>query len=219
MEPVSGKAKHIPQPASFEFSDEHMVRAKQVIARYPEGRQQSAVMPLLTMAQNQCGGWLPKVAMDYVAHLLDMPQIKVYEVATFYSMYNLEPIGRHHIQVCTTTPCWLRGSDEIVKVCKNKLGINFGQTTEDGKFTMTEVECLGACANAPMIEVTSYDPYDDVYYEDLTAESVEQVLDALAKDERPDEGSVKGRRSSEPLEGPTSLANQRKVWEKEKKKA
>ncbi|MDP7546703.1 MAG: NAD(P)H-dependent oxidoreductase subunit E, partial [Alphaproteobacteria bacterium] len=133
------------QPDSFAFTPENLAAAKQLIAKYPPRRQASAVMPLLDLAQCQHRNWLPRAAMDAVAGMLDMPRIRVYEVATFYSMYNLAPVGEHLVQVCTTTPCWLRGSDDIVGACKAKLGIDFGETTADGKFTLTEVECLGAC--------------------------------------------------------------------------
>jgi NADH-quinone oxidoreductase subunit E len=188
------------QPQSFAFTDENMAQARTIIARYPELRQASAVMPLLDLAQRQSGGWLPRAAMDYVADLLDMPAIRVYEVATFYTMYNLAPVGEHHVQLCTTTPCWLRGSDGIVAACKQHLGIDFGETTADGKFTLNQVECLGACVNAPMMLV------NDDYYEDLTPENVLKVLEALARGERPKTGSQSGRHTSEPAGGRTTLA-------------
>jgi NADH-quinone oxidoreductase subunit E len=156
-------------------------------------------MPLLDLAQRQCEGWLPRAAMDHVAALLEMPRIRVYEVATFYTMYNLAPVGKHLVQVCTTTPCWLRGSDEVLGACARKLGIEPGQSTADGQFTLLEVECLGACVNAPMMAI------GDDYYEDLDAAGTEAVLEALAKGERPTTGPQKGRRSSEPSSGPTTL--------------
>lgn len=184
---------------SFEFTPENLELARRIIAKYPTGRQASAVMPLLDLAQRQNANWLPKAAMDYVADMLSMPRIRVYEVATFYTMYNRAPVGRHFVQVCTTTPCWLRGSDDVVAACRRKLGIDFGETTADGQFTLVEVECLGACVNAPMIQV------NDDYYEDLDAESTERVLDALARGEKPPAGSQKGRRSSCPEGGPTTL--------------
>lgn len=191
------------QPESFAFSEPALEEAHRIVARYPEGRQASAVLPLLMMAQRECGNWLPKAAMDYVAAFLDMPAMKVYEVATFYSMYNLKPIGQYHVQVCTTTPCWLQGSDQIVKACEQSLGVSLGQTTEDGMFTLTEVECLGACVNAPMCQVTS--AAFDTYYEDLTPETIQAILSQLAQGYQPQGGSYAGRHSSEPETGPTVL--------------
>ena len=133
------------------------------------------MLPLLDLAQRQIGGWLPRAAMDYVAEMLGMPRIRVYEVATFYTMFNLSPVGRHLLQVCTTTPCWLRGSDEVVGACERKLGIGIGRTTADGMFTLVEVECLGACVNAPIIQV------NDDFYEDLDGPTTEALLDALTR--------------------------------------
>lgn len=203
------------QPKTFAFKDRKKV--KEVMERYPEGFQQSAVMPLLDLAQRQVaeegskaqppyGGWVPRAAMDEIALLLNMPKVKVYEVASFYSMYNLAPVGKHLIQVCGTTPCWLCGSDKIIEACEKHLKIGMNETTKDGKFTLMEVECLGACVNAPMVQI------NDDYYEDLTAETMKEVLDLLAEDMKPKIGSQKGRRGSMPLGGPTSL-------EKEAKKA
>lgn len=187
------------QPENFAFTPENLEKAKAQIAKYPAGKQQSAVMPLLTLAQKQHKNWLPTAAMDLVAEMLEMPPIRVYEVATFYTMYNLKPMGEHHVQVCTTTPCWLRGSDEIMGACKSKLGIQNGQTTPDGTFTLQEVECLGACVNAPMVQVTSHDGRDE-YYEDLTASGMEQLLDALKLGVAVKPGPQSGRKSSEPME-------------------
>jgi len=187
------------QPATFAFTPENLKRAEQIIAKSPPGRQASAVLPLLDLAQRQNGNWLSRAAMDYVAALLDMPPIRVYEVATFYTMFNLQPVGRYFLQICTTTPCWLRGSDEVVRACERKLGIRMGETTPDGKFTMREVECLGACVNAPVVQI------NDDYYEDLDGESMEKLLDALARGERPAPGSVIGRQGSAPVGGPTTL--------------
>lgn len=186
-------------PDSFAFIEENLARAKKIIARYPAGRQQSAVMPLLMLAQKQHQNWLPKAAMDYVAGLLSMPPVKVYEVASFYTMYNLHPVGRHMIEVCTTTPCWLRGSDDIVAACERRLGAKMGETTRDGMFTLKEVECLGACVNAPMCAVGEH------YYEDLTAQSMVKIIDALALGQTPKPGPQEGRRSSEPAGRLTSL--------------
>lgn len=180
------------QPASFEFDAERMERAKAVIAKYPEPKKQSAVMPLLDLAQRQHDGWIPRAAIEYIADMLEMPSIRVWEVATFYTMYFLAPKGKHKVQVCTTTPCWLRGSDDVVSACKSKLGIGFGEVTEDGMFSLHEVECLGACVNAPMIQI------DDDYYEDLDQASTERLLDAFKAGEKPEPGPQNGRRGSEP---------------------
>ena len=202
------------QPESFAFTPENLKKAKEHITKYPQGKQQSAVMPLLRLAQQQHDGWVPRAAVEAIADMLGMPFIRVYEVVTFYTMYNLAPMGKHHIQCCTTTPCWLRGSDDVVKACQDELGIGFGQTTEDGQFTMTEVECLGACVNAPMIEVTT--PEWDKYFEDLDYDSTRKLLKRLRRGEVPHEGSVAGRNASEPISGPTVLENQQAAWQKVK---
>ena len=187
------------QPEHFEFTAENLERAKAHIAKYPAGRQQSAVLPLLDLAQRQSGGWLPRAAMHHVADLLGMPRIRVYEVATFYTMFNLNPVGRYLLQACTTTPCWLRGSDSVVGACEKKLGIGIGGTTEDGLFTLVEVECLGACVNAPILQV------NDDFYEDLDGPSTEALLDALRDGKPPPVGSLGGRRGSAPSGGKTTL--------------
>ena len=187
------------QPDNFEFAPATMEMAQAEIAKYPAIRKASAVMPLLDLAQRQNYGWLPRAAMDYVAGLLEMPPIKVYEVATFYTMYNLKPVGRLHVQVCTNLPCWLRGSDHVVDACKQKLGIGFGETTADGNFTLTEVECLGACVNAPMFQI------NDDYYEDLDATSTKSILTQLELGGTPKPGSQIGRKSCEPIGGLTAL--------------
>lgn len=187
------------QPTSFAFSDANMEQARAVIAKYPAGRQASAVIPLLDLAQRQNGGWLPRVAVPYIAEMLDMAEIRVWEVVTFYTMFNLHPVGPHHIQVCTTTPCWLRGSDEIVATCERVLGVKLGQTTTDGLFTLNEAECLGACVNAPVLQI------GDHYYEDLDAASVERLIEALRRGETPKAGSQIGRTGSEPAGGLTTL--------------
>ena len=189
------------QPASFAFTPENEARAQAIVAKYPPGRQASAVMPLLDLAQRQHRGWLPIKAIEHVADRLSLPHIRALEVATFYTMYNLAPVGEHLVQVCTTTPCWLRGSAEIVAACKRKLGIEVGETTADGKFTLAEVECLGACVNAPMLQA------NDDYYEDLTPETTERLLDSLARGETPKPGPQAGRHTSEPAGGPTTLAD------------
>ena len=149
------------QPEVFSFTPENLAKAKTFMAKYPPGKQASAVLPLLDLAQRQAGGWLPRAAMDHVAETLEMAPIRVYEVATFYTMFNLRPVGRYLLQACTTTPCWLRGSDAVIEACERKLGIGVGGTTPDGLFTLVEVECLGACVNAPILQV------NDDFYEDL----------------------------------------------------
>jgi len=187
------------QPATFAFDAANLERARAIIARYPAGRQASAVLPLLDIAQRQAGNWLPRAAMDYVAGMLDMAPIRVYEVATFYSMFNLQPVGAWFFQICTTTPCWLRGSDKVVEACQRKLGIGIGETTPDGKFTLKEVECLGACVNAPIIQV------NDDFYEDLDGPSTEKLIDELAAGRVPPRGSAIGRQKSAPEGGPQVL--------------
>jgi NADH-quinone oxidoreductase subunit E len=192
-------AAEFEQPASFDFTPENLDRARAHIAKYPPNRQTSAVLPLLDLAQRQHGGWLPRAAMDRVAAMLEMAPIRVYEVATFYTMLNLQPVGRYLLQACTTTPCWLRGSDEVVRACQNKLGIGVGGTTTDGLFTLVEVECLGACVNAPILQV------NDDFYEDLDGPATEALLDALREGKQPPPGSIAGRRGSEPVGGRTTL--------------
>jgi NADH-quinone oxidoreductase E subunit len=196
---MAGHDTPIAQPASFAFTPENLEKAKAHIAKYPPGRQASAVLPLLDLAQRQHDNWLPRAAMDCVADLLGMARIRVYEVATFYSMFTLRPVGKHFFQICTTTPCWLRGSDEVVKACERKLGIGIGETTPDKQFTLIEVECLGACVNAPIIQV------NDDFYEDLDGPATEALIDALTRGEKPKPGSVKGRQTSAPAGGPTTL--------------
>ncbi len=189
----------------FAWTQAHAAEAKAIVSRYPEGRQRSAVMPLLFLAQEQVGaetntqGWLPIPVMEFVARELDMPAIRVLEVASFYMMYNLAPVGRFHVQVCGTTPCMLRGSDEIMAAC-TKRGMRKGHTTADGMWTLSEVECMGNCATAPMVQI------NQANYEDLTPERLDAVLDALARGESPKEGTQEpGRHTSEPLGGPTTL--------------
>jgi len=189
----------VAQPESFEFRPENLERARAHIAKYPPGRQASAVLPLLDLAQRQMGGWVPRAAMDYVAGLLGMAPIRVYEVATFYTMFNLRPVGKYLLQACTTTPCWLRGSDDVVAACERKLGIAMGGTTEDGLFTLVEVECLGACVNAPILQV------NDDFYEDLDGPATEALLDAFRAGSPPPPGSVIGRHGSAPIKGKTTL--------------
>src|ERR1700679_444234 len=192
-------ASSIKQSISFSFTPENLTRAKAIIAKYPAGRQASAVIPLLDIAQRQSGNWLPREAMDYVAGMLEMPRIRVYEVATFYTMFNKDKVGKSFIQICTTTPCWLRGSADIQKVCRDRLRICNGETTADGKFTVVEVECLGACVNAPMVQI------NDDYYEDLTPEIMGKLIDDLAAGKKPAIVSQTGRRGACAQKGPTSL--------------
>ena len=189
---------HFVQPASFAFNESTLAEANKHIAKYPKGRQASAVMPLLWIAQYQ-EGWVSRAAMDVIAGMLDMAPIRVYEVATFYTMYSLKPKGTHLIQVCRTTPCWLRGSDGLTDLCKKKLGIGMHETTKDGKFTLMEVECLGACVNAPMVQI------NDDFYEDLTPESLSKVLDELAAGRQPKVGPQVDRLNSAPVGGMTTL--------------
>ena len=193
------------QPASFAFDADSEAEITKIVARYPAGKQASAVIPALYIAQNQMkrqtgSAWVPVKAMDAIGLRLGMAPIRVYEVATFYFMFNLKPIGKYHLQVCTTTPCWLRGSDAVTEACHKAAGIkNFGETSADGLFTMTEVECLGACVNAPILQV------DDDFYEDMDAEKVTSLLTALRRGERPAPGSMTGRQTSAPEGGPTTL--------------
>ena len=196
---VTLKPVEFEQPESFAFTPESLELAEKHIAKYPVGRQASAVMPLLDIAQRQHGGWLPEAAIRVIGEMLEMPYIRVYEVATFYSMYNLQPVGKHYVQVCTTTPCWLRGSGDVLAACEKNLGIKVSETTEDGDFTLVEVECLGACVNAPMMQI------NDDYYEDLDPASTEKVLNALKAGEMPKPGPQVDRQTSAPVGGPTTL--------------
>ena len=180
------------QPDKFEFNNNNKDKANIIIKNYPKGKQQSAVMPLLNIAQKQNDNWIPLAAMKYIAKYLDMPYIKVYEVATFYSMYNLAPVGKYFFQVCTTTPCMLRGAYDLVKVCKKKISENENQLSDDKKKSWLEVECLGACVNAPMLQI------NDDYYEDLDSTQLETIIDKINKNEDIKPGSYKGRVSAEP---------------------
>ena len=183
----------------FAFTAANKKWAAGQITKYPEGRQESAVMPLLTRAQDQNAGWLSNAAIEHVAEFLGMPVIRVLEVATFYSMYNLKPVGKHVIEVCTTTPCWLRGSDAVVAAAKDELGIDFGETTGDGEFTLLEVECAGACVNAPVCAIHRK------YYEDLDANSMRAIIRSLKDGKTPDAGPQIERQKSAPVGGPTTL--------------
>jgi NADH-quinone oxidoreductase subunit E len=186
------------QPKEFSFSKENIAWAKQQIAKYPEGRQRSAIIPLLWRAQEQAGGWLPEAAIRYVADYLGMAHIRALEVATFYTMFNLTPVGKFHVQLCGTTPCRLRGADALEKVCRSRIGEQM-EVTADGKFSWVEVECLGACVNAPMAQINAD------YYEDLTAESFNKILDAMAAGKQPKPGPQIDRQLSAPVGGPTTL--------------
>ncbi len=189
---ITTEGPPVVQPEHFEFTPENRERAKAHIAKYPAGLQASAVLPLLDLAQRQSGGWLPLAAMHHVADMLEMPRIRVYEVATFYTMLNLRPVGHYLLQACTTTPCWLRGSDAVVAACEKKLGIGVGGTSADG-------QCLGACVNAPILQV------NDDFYEDLDGAATEALLDALRAGKAPPPGSLNGRLSSAPANGKTTL--------------
>ena len=202
---------HIPDEAetrarwgAFAWTDENQHKANEILGRYPKGREQSASLPLLDLAQRQVGaetrtqGWLPVPVIEFVARQIGVPYMRVYEVVTFYTMFNMAPVGRYHVQVCGTTPCMLAGSDDVFAACKNR-GLIKGGTTPDGLFTLTEVECLGVCANAPMVQI------NDDNYEDLDYDRTTQVLEALAKGEHPTPGSTIGRQTSCPEGGPTTL--------------
>ena len=180
------------QPDNFEFNSENLSNAKKIIENYPEGKQQSAVMALLYIAQRQNNNWIPLVAMKYIAKLLHMSYIKVYEVATFYSMYNLSPVGNYFIQVCTTTPCMIRGAYKLVEACQEKISKNEKELSKDKSCSWMEVECLGACVNAPMMQI------NDDYFEDLDKEKTLKIIDQILNGEKPQPGSYRGRTNSEP---------------------
>jgi len=180
------------QPENFEFNSTSLEEAKKIISKYPDNKQQSAVMALLYIAQRQNDNWIPLAAMKYIAKFLDMPYIKVYEVATFYSMYNLSPVGKYFIQVCTTTPCMIRGANKLVEACKEKISENESELSDDKSCSWVEVECLGACVNAPMMQI------NDEYYEDLNKEKTLKILDLILKGEKPKPGSYRGRINNEP---------------------
>jgi NADH-quinone oxidoreductase subunit E len=176
----------------FRFNQENQIKFKDIVAKYPASKQKSAVMPLLDLAQRQNNNFISQEIIEHIANLLDLPSIKVYEVASFYSMYNLKPVGKYLLQVCGTTPCMLCGAEDLVKICKDKLGINRGETTKDKLFTLKEVECLGACVNAPMVQI------NDDYYEDLNPQIFAQILDDLKAEKPIKVGSQISRKSSEP---------------------
>jgi NADH-quinone oxidoreductase E subunit len=180
------------QPKNFEFNSASLEAAKSIVVKYPKGKQQSAVMALLYIVQKQNNNWIPLVAMKYIAKFLEMPYIKVYEVATFYTMYNLAPVGKHFIQVCTTTPCMIRGAYKLVEACKEKISKKENELSENNSCSWVEVECLGACVNAPMMQI------NDNYYEDLNKENTLKILDKILKGETPKPGSYRGRVNNEP---------------------
>jgi NADH-quinone oxidoreductase subunit E len=188
-----------PEVTIFELTEANRAEADRILARYPAGGKQSALLPLLHLAQAQHGGWLPQAALDYLADLLGIPKIRVYEVATFYDMYNTVPVGRIQVRVCTTTPCWLCGSDDVVRACKDTLGVGIGESTPDGRFFLREFECLGACSNAPVLWI------DDDFYEDIDYAGTKAVLEALMRGEMPTPGPQNGRTASMPLGGKTTL--------------
>jgi NADH-quinone oxidoreductase subunit E len=198
--------QHNEEPAHFAFDADSNAQIETIIARYPAGKQASAVIPLLYVAQKQMGrltgsAWVPRVAMDVIGERLGMAPIRVYEVATFYFMFNTKPIGRFHLQLCGTTPCMLRGSDDVMRACRDAAHVKVGQTSDDGLFTLTEVECLGACVNAPVLQV------DDDYYEDLDYDRTVALIEALKRGERPKPGSTVGRQTSAPEGGPLTLTD------------
>ena len=180
------------QPPDFKFNNKNLEEAQKIIKNYPEGKQQSAVMSLLYLVQKQNNNWIPLVAMKYIAKFLSMPYIKVYEVATFYTMYNLSPVGKYFFQICTTTPCMIRGAYDIVKACKEKISDKENELSIDKTCSWIEVECLGACINAPMMQI------NDDYYEDLNKEKTEKIINQIQKGENPKPGSYRGRKNSEP---------------------
>ena len=190
---MSVKKIHKDQPKTFEFNEKSMQAAKKIVSNYPDGRQQSAVMALLYIAQRQNDNWIPLQAMKYIAKFLNMPYIKVYEVATFYSMYNLSPVGKYFFQVCTTTPCMLRGAYDLVKVCKENV------LSDDGKISWMEVECLGACVNAPMMQV------NEDYYEDLNEKKLLEIIETIYQNQNPKPGSYSGRINTEPVNNRKTL--------------
>ena len=189
---MSVKKVYDNQPKEFKFSDENLKKVEEILKKYPEKNKKSAVMPLLYLAQRQNDNLIPLAAMKYIANYLAMPYISVYEVATFYSMYNLSPVGKYFIQVCTTTPCMIRGAYKLVDVCKKKISENESEISKNGKTSWMEVECLGACVNSPMVQI------NDDYFEDLDEEKFSKIIDQIDKNLKPKPGSYRGRLSSEP---------------------
>ena len=180
------------QPDNFTFSNENLLKAKDIVKMYPKNYKESSIMPLLSIAQSQNNGWLPKKAIEYVSNFLGVPEMKVLEIATFYSMYNLSPVGKHHIEICTTSPCMLRGSDNLLEKLKNWIGINTGEVTDDNKFSLNRVECLGACVNAPVVKI------NENYYEDLDLQSFEELINKLSNNKKVKIGPQSSRKGSEP---------------------
>ena len=180
------------QPDNFTFSNENLLKAKDIVKMYPKNYKESSIMPLLSIAQSQNNGWLPKKAIVYVSKFLGVPEMKVLEIATFYSMYNLSPVGKHHIEICTTSPCMLRGSDNLLEKLKNWIGINTGEVTDDNKFSLNRVECLGACVNAPVVKI------NENYYEDLDLQSFEELINKLSNNKNVKIGPQSSRKGSEP---------------------
>jgi len=193
---MSLKKVHNIQPDEFKFTDDNLKLVENIMSKYPRENKKSAVMPLLYLAQKQNYNWIPLAAMKYIAKFLSMPYISVYEVATFYSMYNLAPVGKYFVQVCTTTPCLIRGADKIVKLCKEKISPNENEISKNGNCSWTEVECLGACVSAPMIQI------NDNYYEDLDEKSAIEIFDSLKKDKPLKPGSYRGRKNTAPEASP-----------------
>ena len=187
------------QPSSFEFSKDNMHRAKEILKKYPNNKKASAVMPLLFLVQKQNDNWIPLVALKYIAKFLDMPYMKVYEVVTFYSMYNLSPVGKYFVQVCTTTPCMIRGASKIAEVCKRNISQDQNKLSKNEICSWTEVECLGACVNAPMIQI------NDDYFEDLDEKTAENIIQMLLNDKLPKSGSSRNRKNTAPEHKRTSL--------------
>ena len=189
---MSLKQVHSEQPKEFKFTDENLKKAEEILKKYPRKNRKSAVMPFLYLAQRQNDNWIPLAGLKYIAKYLSMTYISVYEIATFYTMYNLAPVGKHFVQVCTTTPCLIRGADKIVKLCKEKISPNENKLSKDGSCSWMEVECLGACVSAPMIQI------NDDYYEDLDEKSTIEILVSLIKDKPLKPGSYRGRKSTAP---------------------
>ena len=189
---MSLKKIHADQPKNFNFSEENIKKIEEILKKYPEKNKKSAVMPLLYLAQRQNENWIPLAAMKYIANYLSMPYISVYEVATFYTMYNLSPVGKYFVQVCTTTPCLLRGADKIVKLCKEKISSNENEISKNGNCSWMEVECLGACVSAPMMQI------NEDYFEDLDEKSTKEILNSLINDKPINPGSFRGRKNTAP---------------------
>ena len=187
------------QPENFEFNNSSLEAANTIIAKYPKGKQQSAVMALLYIAQRQNNNWIPLAAMKYIAKFLNMPYIKVYEVATFYTMYNLSPVGKYFVQVCTTTPCMIRGANQLVEACKEKISENESELSVDKSCSWMEVECLGACVNAPMMQI------NEDYYEDLNDKKLEEIIETIYQNKIPKPGSYSGRINAEPVNNRKTL--------------